>query len=184
MRARIASSSISSTRTWRWSPGRFNEPLEVAGRADVHRVGERGDRRPRFVAPAGRPVLKRTVGVGGKDHRPDRQAHAREPSARRNHGRDCRSGMMKPGLSPVLGKQLQRGSGDIGHLRQQPAEVDRIGRGQAVRARRASGRRRRPSLAAGIRRNRRRPRAPDTGSPQQVKLPFLEGRDPALAGRG
>ena len=60
-----------------------------------------------------------------------------------------------------------RGPGEIGHLRQQPADIDRIGRGQPVRARPAPDRRRPPSPGAGNRRNRRPPPAPGPARPSR-----------------
>ena len=109
-----------------------DQPLEIARSTDVHRVGDRGDRRERRINSGLRPLAERPIGVGCQDDRANRQAH--RPRIKRGEpmaqiaGRDDESRLDAARL-----EQFHRSFGDIGHLRQPAADVDRIGRAQPVR---------------------------------------------------
>ena len=102
------------------------QPLEVARRADVHRVRDRCDARLCGVVGAGEEVRQHAVGVGRECDASDRQtAGAREYAG--------------DGIAEVAGRHdevegrtacaevLQRGIGVVAHLRQQTAEADAVG---------------------------------------------------------
>ena len=73
----------------RLSPEQPAQALEVAGRAHVHRVGQRREAARGVVAAAREEIGEHAVRVGRQHHPADRQAHRARHEARRTRCRGC-----------------------------------------------------------------------------------------------
>ena len=129
VRRMVASSTLCACSSWR-SSGFVREgpaqPLEVAGGADVHGVGDGGDGIAWLVIGAVKIIGQGGVGVAGEADFADRQAHFAGPQA--GHGvAEVAGGDDEVEWCAVLAPPAERGMRVVGHLRQQPAETDAVG---------------------------------------------------------
>ena len=102
------------------------QAFEVAGRPDVHRIGQRRHARRRRIGPAGEEVGQHPVGVGGQGDASERHPQRagkdrgqRIAQVARGHDEIQRSA----GGCPVAQRRMRV----VAHLRQQAAQADAVG---------------------------------------------------------
>ena len=104
--------------------------LEIARRADVHRVGHRAHRRARLVHARSKVFRHDIVDIGRRDEPAHGQPDAlgnqagrqvAEVPARDRDDRTAVATSASPAARPVAQQEV------VEHLRQQPSEIDRVG---------------------------------------------------------